>query len=78
MLSFWWPDVANDVALATEVTSHRPQKPADWETIATTLSKVFSTTEKSVQLKGRGCREKMELLRKYKEEDAKALKRLGL
>ena len=75
MPSFRWPDVA----LATEVTCHRPQNPADRETIASTLSKVFSTIEKSVQLKGRGCKERMELLlRKYKEEDAKALKRLGL
>ena len=32
MPSFRWPDVANAVALETEVTSHRPQKPADWDT----------------------------------------------
>ena len=32
MPSFRWPDVANAVALGTEVTSHRPQKPADWDT----------------------------------------------
>ena len=32
MPSFRWPDVANAVALGTEVTSHRPQKPANWDT----------------------------------------------
>ena len=58
MPSFRWPDVANAVALGTEVTSHRPQKPADWDTNSqyTKQSKVFSTTEKSVQLKVRGTR----------------------
>ena len=76
MPSFRWPDVSHDIALAIEVISHRPQKPVDWDAIAGTLSSAFSTEEKPVELKGRGCRERMDLLlRKYKDEDAKALKR---
>ena len=76
MPAFRWPDIVNDVALATEVATHRPHRPADWDAIANTLSHAFSTAEKPVQLKGRGCRERMELLlRKFKEDDANALKK---
>lgn len=76
MPSFRWPDVANDISLAKEVISRRPDKPSDWESIACTLSELFSTEEKPVALKGRGCRERMELLtKKYREEDNKSLKR---
>ena len=71
-----WPDVDNDISLAKEVISRRPNKPSDWESIACTLSQLFSTEEKPVALKGRGCRERMELLiKKYREEDNKSLKR---
>ena len=76
MPSFRWPDVDNDISLAKEVISRRPNKPSDWESIACTLSQLFSTEEKPVALKGRGCRERMELLiKKYREEDNKSLKR---
>ena len=54
-------------------------KPKDWDAIAERLSRAFSTDTNKVQLKGRGCRERMEqLVDKYKEEDAKALKRLAV
>ena len=59
------------------MVSTRPTKPGDWEEVATALNAAFSTPQKEVRLKGRGCRERMELLvKKYKEEDARALKRL--
>ena len=75
MPGFRW-EVPNDTALAAEVVSKRPQKPADWMDIADALSKSFSTEEKPVQLKGRGCREWMDLLlKKYRDDDKKALKR---
>ena len=68
MPSFRWPYVSHDVALAKEVASARPTKHSDWEEVATTLSAAFSTPQKQVSLKGRRCRERMELLvRKYRE-----------
>ena len=77
MPSFRWPYVAHDVALATEVASVRPTNATEWDQIANTLSASFSTTQREVEIKGRGCREWMDLLiRKYKVEDARALKRL--
>ena len=76
MPQFRWPELLNDVALAREVASTRPAKSADWEKIAGTLSAQFSTEEKPVDLKGRGCRERLErLLEKFKSEESKALKR---
>ena len=76
MPSFRWPETWQDVALAKEVVSVRPTKPADWEAVAKTLSASFSTEGNEVSLKGRGCKERMDLLmRKYKQEDTKALKR---
>ena len=68
-MAFRWPSVFHDIALATEVARDRPEKPCE------SLSQLFST-EKTVTLKGRGCRERMDrILTKYKEEDAKSLKR---
>ena len=76
MPGFKWPYVAQDIALATEVATVRPNKLTDWEAIAKTLTSLFSTTDKRVSLKGRGCKDRMDLLlRKYKEEDSKLLKR---
>ena len=67
----------HDVALAREVMSCRPNKPQEWEEIAEKLSTAFSTEGKTVELKGRGCRERMDrLLDKYKSDDSKSLKRL--
>ena len=66
----------DDIALATEVARERPAKPSEWDRIAESLSKLFSNDEKKVSLKGRGCRERIERIQtKYKEEDAKSLKR---
>ena len=48
MPGFRW-EVANDIALAMEVVSKRPHKPADWVDIADTLAKAFSTEEKQRQ-----------------------------
>ena len=68
--------MSHDIALAKEVISLRPEKPVDWDTIACTLSSTFSSEDKPVVLKGRGCRERLELLlKKFRDEDRKALKR---
>ena len=76
MAPFPWPETRHDLALAKEVAQYMPEKPQEWEDIAKRLSEAFSTEAKQVQLKGRGCRERMDrILDRYKEEDAKALKR---
>ena len=73
--AFRWPDNKQDIALATEVAAFSPVKPKDWEAIAARLSKMFTTESTQVELKGRGCRERLErLIDKFKAEDAKALK----
>ena len=52
----------------------RLQNLRDWEEIAVTLNAAFSSDDKPVQLKARGCRERMELLlKKYKDKDTKSL-----
>ena len=79
MPAFRWPDIYHDVSLAKEVISKRPKKAEDWESIATWLNLAFSTGDKPVYLKGRGCRERMNrLLEKYKSEEVRALKRYAL
>ena len=76
MPQFRWPEMKHDVALAKEVASVRPSKPTDWEGIAGVLSVAFSTDDKPVALKGRGCRERLDrLIDKFKTEEAKSLKR---
>ena len=61
--------------MTKEVAAYRPSKPLDWEQIAARLSEKFSSEDKQVDLKGRGCRERLErLLDKHKAADAKALK----
>ena len=77
MPQFRWPDVENDIFLAREVVGRRPTKAADWEVIASTLNAAFSTPTRIVQLKGRGCRERLErLLGKFRSEESQSLKRL--
>ena len=50
--------------LAKEVAKTMPEKPMEWDKIG------------SVEIKGRGCRERMDhLLEKHKNDDTKALKR---
>ena len=74
MPCFRWPETRRDVDLAKEVAAHRPSKTLDWEQIAATLSEKFASEDKPVELKGRGCRERLErMLDKYKADDAKAL-----
>ena len=69
-------DLRHDLALANEVAVMRPSKLPEWESVATKLSIQFSTDEKPVQLKRRGCRERLELLlKKYQEDGKKALKK---
>lgn len=77
MPNFRWPLLYHDISLAKEVNSTRPEKPSDWEVIAAKLCALFSKKDdKMISLKGRGCRERLDLLlKKYKEEDKKALKR---
>lgn len=76
MAPFRWPEARHELALAKEVAQHNPERPDEWEAVARRLGKAFSTDSFTVELKGRGCREKMDrILTKYKEEDMKALKR---
>ena len=73
MPAFRWPKVENDLALCMEVIQLRPGKAENWDAVAASLTSAFNLTE---PLKGRGCREHLELLvKKYKSEDNKALKR---
>ena len=73
---FRWPDLVHDIALVKEIVANRPTKPLYWEAITITLSSAFSTTETLVELKGRGCRERLDwIIEKFKAEDAKSLKR---
>ena len=75
MPGFRW-ELKNDIALVSEVATHRPLKPADWDEIASTLSDSFLTEEKPVLLKARGCKDRLDLLlKKYTDEDTKALQR---
>ena len=77
MSPFRWPKVdQEDIALCKEIIARRPMKSDDWEDIAEFLSNLFTTENNPVQIKGRGCRERSELLvKKYKSEERKALKR---
>lgn len=74
---FRWPFIQHDLALANEVVSSIPNSPGDWERIAKALSKAFTTsTGNTIELKGRGCRERVyRLCQKHDQEDKKALKR---
>ena len=76
MPNFRWPSLFHDVFLASEIISLRPEKSIDWASIATKLSTLFSSDEKPIMITSRACRERLDLLlKKYREEDAKALKR---
>ena len=69
-------EVRHDLALASEVVSRRPQKPSDWIELAEALNNLFTNEEKPLLVKGRGCRDRIDLLlKKYKDQDKKALKR---
>lgn len=76
MAQFRWPKVENDIALLKEIVARRHSKADEWEDIAEFLSSLFSTVNNPVALKGRGCRERSELLmKKFKSKERKALKR---
>ena len=71
MAPFRWPKVELDLELAKEVVEARPCNPEGWDAVVSRLSVLFGAN-----LKGRGCKEHMELLlKKFKAEDRKALKR---
>ena len=76
MAPFRWPELSHDKALLLEVATKKPERPTDWEDIALNLSLAFSTQNNAVEIKGRACRERLDrLIQKFKNEDAKALKR---
>ena len=76
MAPFRWATLENDLALAKEVASRKPVKSNEWDSIAVLLSSLFSTINKKIELKGRGCRERMErLLENHQQEDKRALKK---
>ena len=58
MAPFQWPDVKHELALAKEVARYFPEKSQEWNEVAKILSKAFLIDDK--QVKGRGCREKMD------------------
>ena len=59
MAPFRWPNIQNDLALAKEVAARKPQTHQDWDEIASVPSGVFSSDSNRVDLKGRGCRERL-------------------
>ena len=62
--------------LMKDLISVRPEKASDWDIIAAKFSELFSTDEKPISLEGRASCERLDLLlKKYREQDAKALKR---
>lgn len=59
MAPFRLPERRYDLALAKDVAQYMPEKPQEREDIAKRLSDAFSTEAKQEELKGRGCRERM-------------------
>lgn len=75
MPGFRW-ELHQDIALCIETCKIRPRRPIEWLKIAEILNDLFSSDSKPVLLKGRGCKERIQLLlKKYDEEDKRALKR---
>ena len=78
MAPFRWPSLNCDIMLAIEVSANKPEKVSEWDAIADRLSAVFSQANdgKVVELKARGCKDRMErLLKKYEIDDSRSLKR---
>lgn len=75
MAPFRWPSIKHDIGLATEVVTRNPELPDDWANVALVLSETFSTADKEVKIKGRGCRERIQLLINKYEDDKRALKK---
>lgn len=66
---FRWPNIQNDLALAKKVAARKPQTHQDWDEIATVLSGVLGSESNRVDLKGRGCRERLARLIEKDEQD---------
>ena len=60
MALFQQSEMKHELALAQEVAKYFPEKPQEWDEVAKILSKAFSTDDKQVEVKERGCREKMD------------------
>lgn len=74
-----WPSLKNDIALAKEVASRKPQTHQEWDELATILREVFSSDSNRVELKGYGCRERLtRLIEENEQDDKKSLKKKGL
>ena len=62
MTAFRWPEAWYNIALAKKVVCFLPIKPVDWDEITAKLSEAFSAAKgKLVDLKGRGCRERLDI-----------------
>ena len=76
MAPFGWSSMQNDLALAKEVASRKPQTHQEWDELATVLSEVFSSDVNRVELKGCGWRERLaRLIEKNEQDDKKSLKK---
>ena len=62
MAPFRWPEPRHELALAKEEAQHNPEKPNEWEAVTRRLGKAFSLDSFTVELKGRGCREKIDYI----------------
>ena len=72
---FRW-DLEEDKELCVEVCKVRPEKSIQWLDVSESLNKQFTSTSRDVQHMGKGCKERLFLLiKKYKEEDGRGLKR---
>ena len=62
MAPFRWLEARHELGLAKEVAQHNPEKPDEWEAVARRLGKAFSLDSYTAELKGSGCREKMDYI----------------
>ena len=64
------------IQMAKEVAFRKPQTHQEWDELATVLSEVFTSDSNRVELKGRGCRERLaRLIEKNEQDDKKSLKK---
>ena len=74
MAPFRWLEMKHELALAKELAKYFPEQPHEWDEVAKTLSKALSTNNKQVEVKERGCREKMDrILEKFKSDVLKII-----
>ena len=62
MPDFQWPEAWQEFAVAKKVVCACPSKPVEWDEVAAKLSQAFSNMDWQVELKGKGCRERMDRL----------------